>query len=296
MENSAQILSWQFQCAFWEIMAREWHSIDRFRVDKFYLLMRKFIYSALILLVKQVDNQTIVETWQSMMDVFVLGLPVNVDDYTQSLVKDRIGSANSKAQSEDDQEGTHVEKQRTASDGVRNHVIDSILDELDAVINALASSSSDSRRLAKHLQLVDTLKPFLRLFTEDKLADDTPITSMTRQRVSAGIFEQLVGRELPYNIKALRVWLMAYAGQESVEDGVRRRVYDICKLYDEALQANGSETHLDDPSEEEEENDAWEDASDASSQDERNSPQSVSIMTPAKETFSGCIDLFFKCL
>ncbi|CAB3995150.1 ribosomal RNA processing 1 homolog A-like isoform X1, partial [Paramuricea clavata] len=57
-ETIAQLLhSFQITAAavdyldgFYKTICREWHGIDRLRLDKFYLLIRKFVYQGIVFL------------------------------------------------------------------------------------------------------------------------------------------------------------------------------------------------------------------------------------------------------
>ncbi|ORX82241.1 Nop52-domain-containing protein [Basidiobolus meristosporus CBS 931.73] len=56
-----------FAQAFWEIIVREWNGIDRYRLDKFYLLLRRYVNSTLTLLMNKDWDAELVEQYVEMM-------------------------------------------------------------------------------------------------------------------------------------------------------------------------------------------------------------------------------------
>lgn len=62
-----------FLKAFWVIMAREWDSIDKHRVDKFYLLIRRYVTAALRRLQQEEWN----EEWLKEYNDLIRQVPLN---------------------------------------------------------------------------------------------------------------------------------------------------------------------------------------------------------------------------
>lgn len=54
-------LSMEYVEAFFRAMAREWEGIDGLRLDKFYSLVRKFMYQSFLLLKKSKWDQELVQ-------------------------------------------------------------------------------------------------------------------------------------------------------------------------------------------------------------------------------------------
>ncbi|RUP51385.1 LOW QUALITY PROTEIN: nucleolar protein,Nop52-domain-containing protein [Jimgerdemannia flammicorona] len=97
-----------FVGAFWETMAAEWYGIDRLRLDKYYLLLRKFInYSFKLLAQNEWDN--------GMMD-----------DYIEIMTAGPLNPTNAKV-----------------PDSIRYHIIDVWLEELEKVVVAQLSTLAE---------------------------------------------------------------------------------------------------------------------------------------------------------
>mmetsp|Transcript_16640 Transcript_16640/g.35164 ORF Transcript_16640/g.35164 Transcript_16640/m.35164 type:complete len:426 (+) Transcript_16640:338-1615(+) len=67
-----------FARAFWETMAREWHGIDRLRLDKYYVLMRCFLRECLLLLEREQWDAARVAELAAMLGESVLHARVAV--------------------------------------------------------------------------------------------------------------------------------------------------------------------------------------------------------------------------
>lgn len=65
-----------FLKAFWVIMAREWDSIDKHRVDKFYLLIRRYVAAAL----RRLQQEEWDEGWLKEYNDLVRQVPLNPHD------------------------------------------------------------------------------------------------------------------------------------------------------------------------------------------------------------------------
>lgn len=61
---------WTFINAFWEIMSREWHSIDKYRIDKFYLLVRRYVCAMLTKLKNENFDPTWIEQYQENLEKY----------------------------------------------------------------------------------------------------------------------------------------------------------------------------------------------------------------------------------
>ncbi|ORY00527.1 Nop52-domain-containing protein [Basidiobolus meristosporus CBS 931.73] len=62
-----QTIAIPFVKAFWEIIVREWNGIDRYRLDKFYLLLRRYVNSTCTLLMNSSWDTELVEQYVDMM-------------------------------------------------------------------------------------------------------------------------------------------------------------------------------------------------------------------------------------
>ncbi|ANB14251.1 Rrp1p [Sugiyamaella lignohabitans] len=86
--------------AFWAMMAREWDNIDKHRVDKYYLLMRRYLAASL--------RRLQVEEWDSEW----------VDKYTEVMTKFPLNATDAKV-----------------SNGLRLHMFDIYIDEIERIMN-----------------------------------------------------------------------------------------------------------------------------------------------------------------
>lgn len=88
-----------FLDAFWTIMAREWEGLDRYRLDKFYLLLRRYVAASL----RKLKAEDWDEDWVDDLVAILRHVPLNLHD-----VK--------------------------VPNGIRFHVFDIILDEFERVM------------------------------------------------------------------------------------------------------------------------------------------------------------------
>ncbi|KAI8148930.1 hypothetical protein BJV82DRAFT_590117 [Fennellomyces sp. T-0311] len=65
--------------AFWEIHCSEWHGLDRIRLDKYYMLLRRVVFYSFLLLANHDWNEEIVEEYTTML----LEGPLNPTDRTK---------------------------------------------------------------------------------------------------------------------------------------------------------------------------------------------------------------------
>ena len=65
-----------FVDAFWVIMAREWDGIDKHRIDKFYLLMRRYVASML----RRMKKEQWGEKWLQEYQLVFGRVPLNISD------------------------------------------------------------------------------------------------------------------------------------------------------------------------------------------------------------------------
>ncbi|KAI8992589.1 hypothetical protein BDB01DRAFT_778954 [Pilobolus umbonatus] len=84
---------------FWDIHCKEWHGLDRIRLDKYYLLFRRVIYFSFQFLARESWDEVYVEAY---MDMLLEG-PLNPTD-------------------------------RQKPDAIRYHIIDLYYDELEKVL------------------------------------------------------------------------------------------------------------------------------------------------------------------
>ncbi|KAG0746303.1 hypothetical protein G6F57_000173 [Rhizopus arrhizus] len=89
-----------FLKAFWQIHCQEWHGLDRIRLDKYYLLLRRVIYFSFQFLAR--------EDWDA----------VYLDAYNDMLL-----------------EGPLHPTDRTKPDAIRYHIIDIYYEELEKVLD-----------------------------------------------------------------------------------------------------------------------------------------------------------------
>ncbi|ORE14126.1 hypothetical protein BCV71DRAFT_245972 [Rhizopus microsporus] len=95
-----------FLKAFWQIHCQEWHGLDRIRLDKYYLLLRRVIYFSFQFLAR--------ENWDH----------VYLDAYNDMLL-----------------EGPLHPSDRTKPDAIRYHIIDIYYEELEKVLDDVRSKS-----------------------------------------------------------------------------------------------------------------------------------------------------------
>ncbi|KAJ8652790.1 hypothetical protein O0I10_011596 [Lichtheimia ornata] len=85
--------------AFWEIHCTQWHGIDRIRLDKYYMLLRRMIFFAFLYLANQDWNEEMTEAYMTML----LEGPMHPTD-------------------------------RSKPDSIRYHIIDIYFEELDKIL------------------------------------------------------------------------------------------------------------------------------------------------------------------
>ncbi|KAL4062983.1 nucleolar protein,Nop52-domain-containing protein [Scleroderma yunnanense] len=59
--------SLRFLRGFWTTIVREWHGIDRLRMDKYYMLIRKFVNATFRLLIRAKWNESAIEEYHSIL-------------------------------------------------------------------------------------------------------------------------------------------------------------------------------------------------------------------------------------
>lgn len=97
-----------FLKAFWQIHCQEWHGLDRIRLDKYYLLLRRVIYFSFQFLAR--------ESWDT----------VYLEAYTDMLI-----------------EGPLSPTDRKNPDAIRYHVIDLYFEELEKVLDDVRAKLED---------------------------------------------------------------------------------------------------------------------------------------------------------
>ncbi|KAI9313941.1 hypothetical protein BX666DRAFT_1863614, partial [Dichotomocladium elegans] len=85
--------------AFWDIHCQQWHGLDRLRLDKFYMLLRRIVFYSFLYLANQDWNAEAVEAYTNML----LEGPMHPTD-------------------------------RKKPDAIRFHIIDIYFEELDKVL------------------------------------------------------------------------------------------------------------------------------------------------------------------
>ncbi|KAF7726603.1 hypothetical protein EC973_008567 [Apophysomyces ossiformis] len=120
-----------FLSAFWEIHCKEWHGLDRIRLDKYYLLFRRIIHFSFQLLADQ--------NWEEDL----------VRDYTTMLL-----------------EGPLHPTDRTKPDAIRYHIMDLYFEELDKVLDKLQDSQSSDEDMESGIPMDELERP-LRVLAKE---------------------------------------------------------------------------------------------------------------------------------
>ncbi|KAK9377015.1 uncharacterized protein V1513DRAFT_422898 [Lipomyces chichibuensis] len=138
----------KFVEAFWATICREWNNIDLLRVDKFYLLIRWFVHMMFRRLSQSDWERSLVEKW------------------TDILIKYPLNSTNA-----------------SIPDGIRYHMIDIYLDELERAVNGLETTEANkspttstettdidkkSSKSGPDLPIAEILRPFEKLARDGK--------------------------------------------------------------------------------------------------------------------------------
>ncbi|TIB04631.1 hypothetical protein E3P96_01578 [Wallemia ichthyophaga] len=71
---------WSFYKGFWDELIREWTGLDRYRIDKYYMLIRKFLYAAIKVCVK--DNFKCLDKFNAILQDPRGKSPLAYDDYS----------------------------------------------------------------------------------------------------------------------------------------------------------------------------------------------------------------------
>ncbi|KAJ8102859.1 hypothetical protein POJ06DRAFT_299157 [Lipomyces tetrasporus] len=133
----------KFVKAFWATICREWNNIDRLRVDKFYLLIRRFVHMMFRRLSQSKWERSMVEKWSDILIAYPLN-PTN----------------------------------SSIPDGIRYHMIDIYVDELERAVNefekteadksfTITKSDNDMNRSAGH-RIAEIMRPFEILARDGK--------------------------------------------------------------------------------------------------------------------------------
>jgi len=232
IKNTSSALA--FLRGFWEAMVREWSSIDRLRIDKYYMLVRRFVNASFRLLIREEWERTICETYNSILTD--RGGPLCPDDI------------------------------RTPT-SLSYHLADIYLEELD---KALAKSPVDSP-LPAPLSIL--LAPFLTLAARTPVTvtyqrlqsallgplfdvlspereDDEPVRK--RPRLSSPEYPTLVSNACAMDPKAegavekrtlksaLLKRMFEVASEQDTRDANRRRMYALWKEHMEDEDSGGS--------------------------------------------------------
>ncbi|KII93163.1 hypothetical protein PLICRDRAFT_87582 [Plicaturopsis crispa FD-325 SS-3] len=222
---STTSLSLAFLRGFWETTVREWNGIDRLRMDKYYMLVRRFVNAAFRLLLLNDWDSAVCDEYNAILTG--AGGPLCPDDI-------RVPA------------------------GLPYHLADIYLEELDKIMANPTSPSSQPAPLAtilapfltlaartptsttyKHIQsalfdsLFDALKP--------PPSEDSESRSRKRPRLSTPTYPNLLPNAcftLPSPAgamarsplrKALLRKVFEVASQEDTRDANRRRMYGIWK-------------------------------------------------------------------
>ncbi|KAF8347092.1 nucleolar protein,Nop52-domain-containing protein [Amanita rubescens] len=69
LSTTSTSASLMFLCGFWETTVREWNGIDRLRIDKYYMLVRRFVNATFRLLIRTEWNITACEDYNNILTV-----------------------------------------------------------------------------------------------------------------------------------------------------------------------------------------------------------------------------------
>ncbi|KAK9322082.1 hypothetical protein V1517DRAFT_324586 [Lipomyces orientalis] len=128
----------KFVDAFWATICREWNNIDGLRVDKFYLLIRRFVHMMFRRLSQSNWERSMVEKWSDILIAYPLN-PTNAG----------------------------------IPDGIRYHMIDIYVDELERAVNefemsfTFTNSDKDRYSSAGH-SIAEIMRPFEILARDGK--------------------------------------------------------------------------------------------------------------------------------
>ncbi|KAI8390046.1 hypothetical protein BD560DRAFT_451962 [Blakeslea trispora] len=118
-----------FLKACWKVHCQEWHGIDRIRLDKYYMLLRRVIYFSFQFLARESWDQTFCEAYSDMLI-----------------------------------EGPMSPTDRKNPDAIRYHIIDIYFEELEKVLDDVRSRSDDSEDLQIPMEEIN--RPFVTLAKE----------------------------------------------------------------------------------------------------------------------------------
>ncbi|RUS34201.1 nucleolar protein,Nop52-domain-containing protein [Jimgerdemannia flammicorona] len=216
-----------FVGAFWETMAAEWYGIDRLRLDKYYLLLRKFInYSFKLLAQNEWDN--------GMMD-----------DYIEIMTAGPLNPTNAKV-----------------PDSIRYHIIDVWLEELEKVVVAQLSTLAEDENF--DVPTAALMQPMLNLMGR---SPNNVVVKRVIESVFQAVLEKFVQEldrieavedaedeaedllnDTPpyiYDISSIRTALFATGADPITLDANRRKIYTLYRAFDEIVGEDLNEEDLD---------------------------------------------------
>ncbi|RUS17985.1 nucleolar protein,Nop52-domain-containing protein [Endogone sp. FLAS-F59071] len=245
--------------AFWQTMSAEWYGIDRLRLDKYYLLLRKFVNYSFKLLAENSWSDNMVTAY---LDVLKTG-PLNP---TSAKIPDSI----------------------------RYHVVDVWLEELEKVVGAQLSTLADDEDLeVPTARLID---PMIQLMAQSKnsviikrviegvlqpvlekfIKELDRLESLVESEDASGEDEDVTNPYI-YDIGSIRHALFAAGADPTTSDANRRKLYALYQSYNEILgndededgedEKNDGEKQSED-GEEDPEKDGWEDVGETSDTEE----------------------------
>ncbi|KLO20099.1 Nop52-domain-containing protein [Schizopora paradoxa] len=141
-----------FLGGFWEAIVREWNGIDRLRMDKYYMLVRKFINASFRLLRRAEWENSALGTFNEVLTS--PGGPLCPDD-------------------------TRIPGSLTY------HIVDIYLEELEKALSVASDPSSDTTFSELPAPLIPLLLPFFDLAARTS-------SSITHSRVSTGLIDPLL--------------------------------------------------------------------------------------------------------
>ncbi|KAL1925725.1 uncharacterized protein VTP21DRAFT_608 [Calcarisporiella thermophila] len=214
--------------AFWETTCREWHGIDRHRMDKYYMLLRKFVQYSFKLLAEH--------SWDSQM----------MESYLDTLSEVPLAPENPRC-----------------PDSIRYHIIDVYLEELEKVIPVESSSEVPTAELLKPFftLLANTSNNILF----NKLVEnifgrilESAVHAMAEEEDEAGDDEEQEDEMengnknleiFRYDLEGIKAELFRKGGDPATRAPNRKKIYDIYRSYKDVL------SDMDEADEEEEEED-----------------------------------------
>ncbi|KAG7099613.1 hypothetical protein E1B28_001441 [Marasmius oreades] len=227
-----------FLNGFWETLFREWNGIDRLRMDKYYMLVRRFVNASFRLLLRNDWEQKICE------------------EYNNILTR---------------QGGPLCPNDTKVPTSLAYHLSDIYLEELDKVLESIPSASSSTPKVPLLLLLTPfitlyartpstpilkylhatLMEPLLAVFTSPDAEDETPrsrkrprLESNTTQPIYPHVISDWCRESSAHRVKnQLLRKIFEVASEPQTRDSNRRKMYAIWeKVKDEDEDEDNKDT------------------------------------------------------